>query len=313
MKALFTYDYGKDEMEALRKLGYDIMIVNEEDINYTEEMKDVEILVCYSPFKTLDVSKMKKLKWIQLSSIGIDQVPLDILREKNILLSNNRGGYSIPMGEWIVMNILELYKKSPVLFQQQQKKLWRLNKDILELYGKTIAFIGTGSIAKEAAKRLQGFEVKVVGVNTKGSRAEYFHSCYPIDDMQDVLSTSDVVVLTIPYTKATHHLIGQRQLKAMKPEALLINVSRGSIIDEAALIEHLNEGHLLGAALDVFEEEPLSTDNPLWNFERVIVTPHNSWISELRNDRKYRMIYNNMKRYLNGEDLINTVDINRGY
>lgn len=313
MKALFTYDYGKDEMEALRKLGYDIMIVNEEDINYTEEMKDVEILVCYSPFKTLDISKFNKLKWIQLSSIGIDQVPLDILREKNILLSNNRGGYSIPMGEWIVMNILELYKKSRVLFQQQQKKLWRLNKDILELYGKTIAFIGTGSIAKEAAKRLQGFEVKVVGVNTKGSRAEYFHSCYPIDDMQDVLSTSDVVVLTIPYTKATHHLIGQRQLKAMKPEALLINVSRGSIIDEAALIEQLNEGHLLGAALDVFEEEPLSTDNPLWNFERVIVTPHNSWISELRNDRKYRMIYNNMKRYLNGEDLINTVDINRGY
>lgn len=313
MKALFTYDYGKAEMEALRQLGYDIIITNEANIEYTEEMKEVEILVCYNPFKTLDIRKLKKLKWIQLSSIGIDQVPMETLRENNIILSNNRGGYSIPMGEWIVMSILELYKKSRVLFQQQKNKLWKLNKDILELYGKTVTFIGTGSIAQEAAKRLQGFEVKVVGINTKGSKTEYFHSCYPIDELQAVLGISDVVVLTIPYTSATHHLIGEIQLKAMKPEALLINVSRGSIIDEAALLQHVNAGNLFGAALDVFEEEPLSTDSLLWSFERVIVTPHNSWISELRNDRKYRMIYNNMQRYLKGEDLINIVDIDKGY
>lgn len=313
MKALFTYDYGKEEMEAICQLGYEVLIVEENGIEYTEDMKDVEILVCYNPFKTLDISKMKKLKWIQLSSIGIDQVPMDIVKRNSIILSNNRGGYSIPMGEWVVMKILEIYKKSRLLYQQQEKRLWKMNKDLLELYGKTVTFIGTGSIGQESAKRLQGFGVKIIGINTKGTPAEYFDSCYPMPELNEILSKSDVVVLTIPYTEATHHLIDEEELKAMKQEAVLINVSRGSIINEAALIKHLKEGNLLGAALDVFEEEPLPVDNPLWSFERVIITPHNSWISELRNDRKYIMIYKNMKRFLVGKDITNKVDIIRGY
>ncbi len=313
MKALFTYDYGRQEMEAIRQLGYDVLIVEENRIEYTPEMDDAEVLVCYNPFRTLDISKFKGLKWIQLSSIGIDQVPMDIVKKNNMILTNNRGGYSIPMGEWVVMKLLEIYKKSRILYQQQDKKQWKMNKDVLELYGKTVAFIGTGSIGQESAKRLQGFGVNIIGVNTKGTEAEHFHSCYPMARLTEVLGMSDAVVLTIPYTEATHHLIDKEQLEAMKPEAVLINVSRGSIINEAALIKHLQEGKLMGVALDVFEEEPLPSNNPLWDFERVIITPHNSWISELRNYRKYDMIYENLKAYIKGSPLTNVINLDRGY
>ncbi len=313
MKALFTYNYGSQEMAAIRQLGYDVLIVEENKIEYTPEMAEAEVLVCYNPFKALDISRLKALKWIQLSSIGIDQVPMDVLKKNNILLTNNRGGYSIPMGEWVVMKLLEIYKKSRILYQQQDKKRWKMNKDVLELYGKTVAFIGTGSIGQESAKRLQGFGVNIVGVNTKGTDVEYFHSCYPISRLEEVLGKSDAVVLTIPYTEVTHHLINKQQLEAMKPEAVLINVSRGSIINEAALIKHLQEGKLMGVALDVFEEEPLPSEHPLWDFDRVIITPHNSWISELRNDRKYEMIYDNLKAYIQGRPLTNVINLNRGY
>lgn len=313
MKALFTYDYGKEKMDSIKQLGYEIMIEKEKGILYTEAMQDVEILVCYNPFDTLDISKMKNLKWIQLSSIGIDQVPMGIVKEKNILLTNNKGGYSIPMGEWIVLKMLEVYKNSYKLYEQQKEKKWKMDTTILELYGKTVTFIGTGSIATESAKRLQGFGVHIVGVNTKGTNTPFFHECYSIDMLEEALNISDIVVLTIPYTKKTHHLINKERLNQMKKQAVLINVSRGSIIDEDALAQHLQKGNLMAAVLDVFEEEPLPEESPLWEIKNVFITPHNSWISEMRNERRFNTIYENFKRYINKEELVNVIDLNKGY
>lgn len=313
MKALFTYNYGKENMDKIRNLGYEIVQKNGENISYTEEIEDVEVLVCYNPFNKLDINKMKNLKWIQLASIGVDQVPNSTLLENNIILTNNRGGYSIPMGEWVVLKTLEIYKKSAELYKQQRNKKWKMDTSVLEIYGKTIAFIGTGSIAVESAKRFQGFGTNIIGVNTKGREVEYFDKCYSIDKLDEVLSISDTVILTIPYTEQTHHLINKDKLNKMKKDAAFINVSRGSIINEQDLINHLKEGNLLGAALDVFEEEPLPETSPLWEMENVIVTPHNSWISEMRNERRFNTILNNMERYKKGEELINVVDIKRGY
>ncbi|MBM7615900.1 phosphoglycerate dehydrogenase [Alkaliphilus hydrothermalis] len=313
MKALFTYDYGQENMEDIKNLGYDIMIVKENEAVYQEAMKDVEVLVCYNPFSTLDVKKMTGLRWIQLSSIGVDQAPMDTLIDQNVILTNNKGGYSIPMGEWVVLKMLEIYKKTRELYQQQDKKQWRMNTSLLELYGKKVTFIGTGSIAQESAKRLQGFGVEVLGINTRGTDTEYFHKCYPIEQMKEILEISDVVVVTVPYTDKTHHMLNRNRLMAMKKNAVLINVSRGSIIDEAALIQVLSEGHLMGIALDVFEEEPLSSESPLWEMENVLVSPHNSWISEMRNERRFQMILENMKRYINKEKLLNVVDLQKGY
>jgi phosphoglycerate dehydrogenase-like enzyme len=188
-----------------------------------------------------------------------------------------------------------------------------MDTSIMELYGKTIGFVGTGTIAVEAAKRFQGFGVNLVGVNTDGRDVPYFDKCYSMSELNEMLKLSDVVVGTIPYTKATHHLINENRFIEMKPGAFFINVARGSIVDEVSLIKNLKSGKLAGAALDVFEEEPLKEHNPLWDLNNVILTSHNSWISEMRNERRFDLIYRNMRKYVQGEELINVVNLKKGY
>lgn len=313
VKVLFTYNYGEEKMKKIEDLGYEIVYIKEQELSYNERIKDIEVLVCYNPFNFLDITKLHKLKWIQLSSIGIDQVPKQYLLEKQILLTNNKGGYSIPMGEWVVLKILEMLKRSKSFYKKQDRKLWKIDTSIIELYGKTIGFIGTGSIAYESAKRLTGFEANIYGLNTTGRSVEYFDKCFSISEFDYFLSLCDILVLTIPYTEKTHHLLNESKFKIMKDGVYLVNVSRGSIINESDLIKYLKNGKIRFAALDVFENEPLSENNPLWDLDNVIITPHNSWVSEMRNERRYNVIYENMKRYINGEKLINIVDLKKGY
>ena len=313
IKAVFTFDYYPDKIKKFEALGYDITFIDEKEIAYSDNLKDTEVLICYNPFSTLDISKLQNLKWIQLASIGVDQVPKEIALRNNILITNNKGGYKIPIGEWIVMDILSLLKKSLSFYRNQELKHWELNPDLFELYGKTVGFIGTGTIALEAAKRLQGFDVNILGVNTSGRAVEHFDKCFSMDNIDKVLSESDIVVLTIPYTESTHHLIDEDKFSQMKDSAFFINISRGAIVEEAALISNLQKGKLAAAALDVFTEEPLPVDNPLWSMDNVIVTPHNSWVSERATERRLSLIYENMKRYAQGQELINATDIAKGY
>lgn len=300
-------------MNKVRELGYEIIIKKEKDLTVSDDIKDIDILICYNPFDTFNIDELNNLKWIQLSSIGIDQVPIDILKTKNIILTNNKGGYSIPIGEWIVLKTLELLKNSKTFYNNQNDKVWKIDTSILELYNKTVTFIGTGSIAKEASKRLQGFDANIIGVNTSGKPVEYFNNCYSIKDLNKVLSFTDILILSIPYTHKTHHLINDTAFNDMKNESYIINISRGNIIDENSLIKNIENKKIKGAALDVFENEPLSENSPLWNYDNVYVTPHNSWVSEMRNDRRFEAIYNNLKSYINNENLINVIDLNKGY
>ncbi|GAA0179664.1 phosphoglycerate dehydrogenase [Clostridium sediminicola] len=322
IKALFTYDYGTEKMKKIEELGYEIVMGKENNhafnnskdyVTYNDELKDVEMLSCYNPFTTLDIGKMTKLKWIQLSSIGVDQVPKDIVNRNNIIVTNNRGGYSIPIAEWIVMSILQMMKNTNKFYKKQQNKIWKMDGSVLELYGKTVGFVGTGTIAIEAAKRLSSFGVKILGVNTKGRDIQYFDKCYSRAQTDDMLSRCDVVVGMVPGTKATYHLFNEDRFKAMKDGVLFVNSARGSIVDENELIKNLKNGKVRAAALDVFEQEPLSLDNPLWEMENVIVSPHNSWISEMRNERRFNLIYNNMRSYIRGEELSNIVNLGKGY
>ncbi len=308
-----TFDFGTENMNKVRELGYEVILQSEKELCFSEELADTDVIVCYNPFKTLDISKLSRLKLIQLSSVGIDQVPIEVLREKNITLTNNKGGYSVPIGEWIVLKLLEMLKNSKSFYQKQFEKRWKVDTSLLELYGKTIGFIGTGSIATKAAKRLKGFEVNILGVNTSGTDTEYFDKCYSIDNINDMIRSCDAIVVSIPYTEKTHHLINHEVFQEMKDGVYVVNIARGSIIDEKVMIENLNNGKLKGAALDVFEREPMDADNPLWENENVIVTPHNSWMSEMGNVRRFNIIYENLKRYKLGEKLLNVVDFNKGY
>jgi phosphoglycerate dehydrogenase-like enzyme len=313
VKVLFTYDYGRENMKKLTDLGFDVTVVDERKVTFSESIKDTEVLVCYNPFSTLDISLLNNLKYIQLSSIGIDQLPKEYTLKSGITVCNNRGGYSIPMGEWVVMMILELMKNSLKFYRKQINKVWKMDTSILELYGKTVGFIGTGSIALESAKRLQGFGVRILGLNTDGRDVEYFSRCYSMEHLDELLAQSDAVVITIPSTRETYHLFDKSKFNKMKQGAFLVNVARGNILDDEALINSLRNGKLTGAALDVFEEEPLKENNELWTLENVILTPHNSWISEVRNERRWKLIYDNLERYVTGKELVNKVNLEKGY
>ena len=307
MKAVFTYDYGPEKMNALRDLGYEVTVVKESQVENSPEINDADILTCYNPFKRIDLSLMPSLKWIQLSSMGVDQLPLEHVKKHNIMVTNNKGGYSKPIGEWVVMSILNIYKDSKYFARRQDDKIWHLNTGVREVVGKNILFLGTGSVATEAAKRLQGFEATIIGMNTDGRDMPYFDRCIPFDQMMKEVAKAHIIVCALPYQDELYHLIDDVFLSAMRDCGVLVNISRGKLVDEAALVEYLEEGKFMGVALDVFEEEPLPENSQLWEFERVYLSPHNSWVSEMRNERRFETIYENMKRYINDEALINQV------
>ena len=313
MDILLTYDYGKEKIKKMVEIGYNIILKEEKDLFYSDEFENVEVIICYNPFKTLDVSKFNNLKWIQLSSIGIDQLPIEKIINREIIVSNNQGGYSKPMGEWVVLSILEILKNKKEIFVNQQNKKWKMDTGILELVNKKILFLGTGTIAKESAKRLKGFECLIDGINTSGREQEYFKNVYKSSEISKVLADYDIVISTLPKIKETFHYINKELMDLMKNDSILINVSRGEIIDEAELINQLHNGKFLGVSLDVFEIEPLSELSDLWNFDRVYISAHNSWISEMKNERRFDVIYKNLKRYKNNNILLNEVNYIRGY
>jgi len=313
LKALITFKYKDEQFEKLRELGYEIIFKDEKTIEYSDEIKDIDLMVCFNPFDRIDIDLFPNLKWIQLLSAGINQVPIDKILEKEIILTNNKGGYSIPIAEWIVLKILEMLKNSKQFYQKQNNRIWKIDTTLLELYGKTLGFIGTGSIAQEAAKRLEGFGVEIIGFNTSGKKANHFHECFKIDEIEKRIYSCDILVIAAPYTDKTHHLVDESLFTFMKDGIYLVNIARGSIIDEKALISNLKSGKVKKAALDVFEKEPLPKNSPLWEMDNVIISPHNSWASEMNANRRYKIAYENMKRYIKGEELINLVDIKRGY
>ena len=311
MKILFTINYGEDKFQKVRNLGYDVTYYDENIIENNEDINTADILVTYNPFSTLDINQMKNLKYIQTSSVGIDQIPKEQVINKEIIIANNKGGYSIPIGEWIVMSILEVYKNSLKLYEQQLNKKWKMNLSITELCGRKIGFIGTGTIATEAAKRLKPFDVEIWGVNTKGSNKEYFDCCFSTENMDEVFKNCDVVVCTVPATKDTIGIINKDKFSIMKYGSIFINVGRGNIVNESDLIDNIDK--FRGVVLDVFEEEPLSKENKLWEFDNIIITPHNSWFSDKNKERNFNMIYTNLKNYIENKPLKNIIDINKGY
>ncbi|MGD6802087.1 NAD(P)-dependent oxidoreductase [Rossellomorea aquimaris] len=296
MKLLLTgaFNYCEEQLDGLKSQGYEILFVQDERIPLKVDVSDVDAVVCNALFLFNDIKKFKNLKIIQLTSAGLDRVPLDYIKENRISLFNAKGVYSIPMAEWVVLKILEIYKKSRVFYEAQREHQWNKQRELLELTGRTASIIGYGDVGKEIAKRLKGFDVKVIGVGRRSLECQFIDDFYLVDELENVLKMSDIVILTLPLTHQTNNLIDSDKLVMMKNNSILVNVSRGGIIEEDSLIETLKEGKFLGVALDVFEEEPLKEDSRLWNCNRVIITPHNSFVSNKTSKRLFETILKNL-------------------
>lgn len=311
MKVLLTESYTEKQIKKIEKLGYEVLYKRTKKLNSYEDIDDIDILVCYNPFNKIDICKLTNLKLIQLTSVGIDQVPKDKIVSNKIILCNNKGAYSIPMAEYIVMYILNIYKNANKIYENKLNKIWKTDCTLEELTNKKIGFLGTGTISKETAKRLRGFDVYIYGVNTDGRSINLFDECYSIDFTDKIFKECDIVISTIPSTEDTIGIINEDKFKLMKDGSVFINVGRGSIVKEKDLIKYIDK--FKGVALDVFEEEPLSIESELWNFKNVTITSHNSWISDKNSERTFNTIYENLKNYRNREKLNNVINIEKGY
>jgi len=308
MKLLLTgaFNYSNSQIKAIKSLGYEIIFVQDERIPLNEtltpmEIETIEAAVCNGLFLFNDIEQFKNLKFIQLTSAGMDRVPLDYIKSHGIQFASARGVYSVPIAEWVILKILEIYKKSKQFYQNQNEHKWQKQRDLLELSDKTAVIIGFGSIGVEIAKRLKAFGVRVLAVDTRETgktEADLIEELFSPDDLEIVIARGDIIILTAPLTEQTNHMINAKTIGIMKDTAVLINVSRGGLINEEDLINALNHGKFLGVALDVFENEPLPNENPLWDVERVILTPHNSFVSDQVNARLFKKIISNLEQYI---------------
>ena len=210
------------------------------------------------------------------------------------------------------MYILQVYKNSYQAMKKQELKIWSMDMSWQEITGKKIGFLGTGRISQCAAKRLQAFDAEIWGVNTNGRDIEYFSRCFPLSDSDEFFRECDVIVGVMPETPGTEHIVDASKIDMMKEGSVLINVGRGNLIDLEALGVFIDK--FRGVVLDVVEEEPLSPLSYLWDRDNVIITPHNSWVSEKIDDRRFEYFYRNLKSYLEtGKpvDIVNSLE--KGY
>jgi phosphoglycerate dehydrogenase-like enzyme len=267
---------------------------------------DYDVVFGQTPFKTFPYEAFTNVKFVQLSSAGTDHLPVERWLAEGVHVSNARGVYSAPMAEHIILAILAANRKALTFVAQQKQAVWKKHK-LIELGYRKIVFLGTGSIAVETAKRLIPFGAYLVGLNTDGRRIEPFMITAKLNAWRGIVGACDVVVNTLPYTAATHHFLNREFFAAMKEGAMVINVGRGKSLDEEALLEALDSGHLSHAALDVFEEEPLPQNSPLWAHERVSITPHNSNSGQLLGERMYDLFLTNLGHYARGEVVENAL------
>ncbi|NPV86447.1 MAG: D-2-hydroxyacid dehydrogenase [Anaerolineae bacterium] len=273
------------------------------------------------------------LRWIQFHLAGIEFVlNSPIIKMPDLILTTVSGSNAGPLAEYVVMMLLALGHKMPQLVENQRRAEWPSDRwerfMACELRNSTIGLVGYGSIAREVARLLQPFGAKILaakrdamhpedtGYTPEGlgdPRGDLFHRLYPIEALCSMLKECDFVVNTLPYTPATRNRIGAEELAAMKSGAYLINVGRGGTIDQNALIKALQDGKLAGAALDVFAEEPLPPGNPLWKLPNVLITPHISDSTPSYDARTMQLFAENLRRYLDGKELLNRFDPQRGY
>jgi phosphoglycerate dehydrogenase-like enzyme len=211
--------------------------------------------------------------------------------------------------------MLSLTRKIHTYVKNQQEKKWHHSGMKLEMHEKTVGIIGVGTIGKEVAKIAKAFGMKVLGVRHSGKQQEFVDEMYTTNQLDKILPNCDYVVVTLPLTKETHRLFGSKQFDLMKSSAFFINIGRGEIVVEGDLISALQMGKIAGAGLDVFEQEPLTVDSPLWEMENVIITPHTSGSTEHYNQRVIEnILIPNLKNYISGTQLsVNLVDFSKGY
>lgn len=283
---------------------------------WQNHLQDAEIIAGWK--KGMEEACLKtesKLRWIQSWSAGIDSYPLDKLAAQNIHLTSANGVHAFPISETILGLMLALTRKIHTYVRNQTTKTWENANLNLEMHNKTIGIIGMGAIGKETAKIAKAFGMKVIGVRNSNRPEQHIDQMVTTEHLNAILPDCDYVVVTLPLTEDTNQLFGTEQFNRMKASSFFINIGRGEVVVEAALIKALQKKQIAGAGLDVFETEPLDAGSPLWELENVIITPHTAGATQHYDKRVIEdiLIPNVMEYCREEKPSINLVDYTKGY
>ena len=255
----------------------------------------------------------ERLRWVHYSPTGVEHLPLELFLAKDVLLTNGAGLYAQPIAEHVVMCVLAARLNLIGLLRSQAAAAWEPEVESeAELSGSVALILGYGELGRAIATRLMALGVTVLGARRSGPIPEG-DGVVPANNWRDRLPDADFVIMTLPSTRETHGVVGPEELAAMKSGAWLVNVARGNLVDEPALVEGLSSGHLGGAILDAFVQEPLPPEHPLWRLPNVIISPHSSWRSSRLGERQLALFNDNLGRFLAGKTLRNIVDPVAGY
>jgi phosphoglycerate dehydrogenase-like enzyme len=291
------------------------MFVESMDQLSKEQKEKVEVLLTYGRHLTDQLfDQMPQLKWIQALTAGLEKMPLKSLHERGILLTNVRGLHAIQMAEYTISMMINLVRRTFQFYELQKEKRWDPTVRLDEAYGKTVGILGLGAIGQEIAKRAKAFGLKVIGLRKHPAPCPPYVDRLLSSGEEDILfSESDFVVVLLPLTPETRNFIGAQQLAKMKEDAYLINIARGAVLDEAALLDAVRQGQIGGAVLDVFVEEPLPEDHPFWTEKKIIITPHVSGRSPRYMQRAMDIFVENLTHYPDLSKMKNVIDPTRGY
>jgi len=253
----------------------------------------------------LSIIKAQNLKWMHTFSAGVDSPFFSQLMERGVRLTNSSGAAASPIAQTAILYMLALSRNVRAWFTHQEKHEWQRH-EFVELDGSRLAVIGMGPIGEEIARLGRALNMTVEGIRRTPTGSEPCPT-YPFSELRNVLSRADWVVLALPLTPETAHLFNAELFTHMTPGSHFVNIGRGELVDEDALIAALRSGHLAGAALDVFATEPLPDDSPLWNMENVIITPHSSGASEQSGRRSEDIFVENLSKYLSGDIMRNEI------
>jgi phosphoglycerate dehydrogenase-like enzyme len=306
--------------DAIMKLDGDFSDVEFLRASSADDLHDVvedcEVLVASGSIYSAEVADILRqrggsLRWIQSRSVGVDMfvaagVP------KGVIFTNARGINGRTESEHAIALLLALMRRVPELERCRAEASWRSVEDreqFLSLEGRTLVIVGMGSIGQQVARKAGAFDMRVIAVTRTGDAVEATDESVSADRMIDVLPGADAVVMCLPLNDRTRGLLGEGELAVMKPSAVIVNVARGGVVDQHALTVALRDGRLGGAGLDVFENEPLPADNPLWRLENVILSPHVAGAGGNNTRRFVELFADNLRRYRAGGPLRNQINL----
>ena len=293
MNVLVTgaFQLNSEEIAMLEAAGHKVFTHPDERMP-VEQPELYEAVVCNSLFLHNPIERFTNLRLIQLTSAGLDRVPLDYIRAHGIELHNAAGVYSVPMAEFAVCGILQLYKQSRFFAVNQVQHKWEKHRGLLELSGKHVCILGCGDVGRGIAKRLKAFGCQITGVNRTVRVLPDFDEILPLDKLLAAAAACDILICCIALTPETRGIVSKEIFDRLPAGAVFVNIARGALEDEAALTAWLQSGG--HAVLDVFEEEPLPETSPLWDMENVILTPHNSFVGDGNRARLWETIKENL-------------------